>query len=238
MHVPTPRAIEIDGHMLIDPSTLERRDVMDLVNGLVVPRPIAWVSTEDPSGRRNLAPFSFFNAFSTQPPTVAIGPGSRSGVHKDSLWNIKQTGEFVINVVDYELAVRANQTSAEFESDVDEWEVVGVTPAPSDDVRPARVLEAPASLECRVRAIVDLGSEEMPTNSVIVATVTRFHVRDEVLDGYRVRPEVLDAVGRMGRDLWSTTRDRFDLRRPSGAEPEEVRDAPPKPDHKVSDLTA
>src|SRR5579863_5526391 len=117
--------------MLIDPATLQRRDVMDLLNGLVAPRPIAWVSTQDEFGRRNLAPFSFFNAFSTQPPTVAIGPGSRSGVNKDSLRNIKQTGEFVINVVSYELAVRANQTSAEFAPDVDEWEVAEVTPAPS-----------------------------------------------------------------------------------------------------------
>lgn len=224
--------------MLIDPAALERRDVTDLVNGLVAPRPIAWVSTQDRSGHRNLAPFSFYNAFSTAPPTVAIGPGSRRGVSKDSLRNIKETGEFVINVVDYELAVRANQTSAEFAPVVDEWEVAGVTPAPCDDVRPARVAEAPASLECRVRAIVDLGSEELPTNSVIVATITRFHVRNEILDGYRVRPEVLDAVGRMGRDLWCTSRDRFDLRRPSDADPDAVRSAPPQPDHEVSGLNA
>ena len=96
--------------MLIDPSALERRDVMDLVNGLVAPRPIAWVSTVDRLGVRNLAPFSFFNAFSTQPPTVAIGPGSRQGINKDSLRNIKDTREFVLNVVSYELAVRVNQT--------------------------------------------------------------------------------------------------------------------------------
>lgn len=222
--------------MLIDPATLRRRDVLDLVNGLVAPRPIAWVSTQDASGRRNLAPFSFYNAFSTQPPTVAIGPGSRSGVNKDSLRNIKETGEFVINVVNYELAVQANQTSAEFAPSVDEWAVVGVTAAPCDDVRPARVAEAPASLECRVRTIVDLGSDEVPTNSVIVATVTRFHVRDEVLDGYRIRPEILDAVGRMGRDLWCTTRDRFDLRRPPEADPDAVRASPPQADHGVSEL--
>ncbi len=220
--------------MLIDPSTLERRDITDLVNGLVSPRPIAWVSTLDLSGRRNLAPFSFFNAFSTRPPTVAIGPGSRNGVNKDSLRNIKQSGEFVINIVDYELAVHANQTSAEFDASVDEWAVAGVTPLPSDDVRPARVAEAPASLECRVRAVVDLGSDQMPTNSVIVATVTRFHVRDEILDGYRVRPEVLDAVGRMGGDLWCTTRDRFSLQRPADTDPEAVRGAPPLPEHDAS----
>jgi flavin reductase (DIM6/NTAB) family NADH-FMN oxidoreductase RutF len=215
--------------MLIDPSALERREVMDLVNGLVAPRPIAWVSTVDRLGVRNLAPFSFFNAFSTQPPTVAIGPGSRQGINKDSLRNIKDTREFVLNVVSYELAVRVNQTSAEFPPDVDEWDVAGVTPAPSDDVRPLGVAEAPAWLECRVHSIVDLGTEENPTNSIVVATVTRFHVRDEILDGYRVRPEMLDAVARMGRDLWCTSRDRFELPRPASADPADVRDSPPKP---------
>jgi flavin reductase (DIM6/NTAB) family NADH-FMN oxidoreductase RutF len=215
--------------MLIDPAQLERRDVTDLVNGLVAPRPIAWISTLDRVGARNLAPFSFFNAFSTQPPTIAVGPGSRMGVNKDSLRNIKETREFVVNIVGYDLAVRANQTSAEFPCGVDEWEVVGVTPAPCDDVRPARVAEAPASLECRVHSIVDLGTEELPTNSIFVATVTRFHVRDDILDGYRVRPEVLDAVGRMGRNLWCTTRDVFDLSRPASIDPDEVRESPPKP---------
>jgi flavin reductase (DIM6/NTAB) family NADH-FMN oxidoreductase RutF len=213
----------------IDPTTLERRDVMDLVNGLVAPRPIAWVSSLDRSGVRNLAPFSFFNAFSTQPPTVAIGPGSRQGVNKDSLRNIRETREFVVNIVSYELAVRANQTSAEFPPEVDEWDVAGLTPAPSDDVTPARVAEAPASLECRVHSIVDLGTTSSPTNSVVIATVTRFHVREDILDGYRVRPEMLDAVARMGRNLWCTSRDRFDLPRPSSADPLEVRDSPPRP---------
>lgn len=215
--------------LLIDPAMLERRDVTDLVNGLVAPRPIAWVSSEDRLGVRNLAPFSFFNAFSTQPPTVAIGPGSRQGVNKDSLRNIRETGEFVVNIVSYELAVRANQTSAEFPPDVNEWDVAGVTPAPSDDVAPARVAQAPASLECRVHSIVDLGTGDMATNSIIIATVTRFHVRDDILDGYRIRPEMLDAVARMGRNLWCTTRDRFDLARPSSAEPVEVRESPPQP---------
>src|SRR5579863_2341038 len=215
--------------LLIDPTTLERRDVLDLVNGLVAPRPIAWVSSEDRSGLRNLAPFSFFNAFSTQPPTVAIGPGSRQGVNKDSLRNIRQTGEFVVNIVNYELAVRANQTSAEFSPDVDEWEVAEVTPAPSDDVTPPRVAEAPASLECRVHSIVDLGTDDAPTNSIVIATITRFHVREDILDGYRIRPEMLDAVARMGRNLWCTSRDRFDLARPGSTEPLEVRESPPRP---------
>lgn len=108
-------------------------------------------------------------------------------------------------------------------------EVAGVTPAPSDDVAPARVAEAPASLECRVHTIVDLGTDTTPTNSIVIATVTRFHVCEDILDGYRIRPEMLDAVARMGRNLWCTTRDRFDLARPSSAEPLEVRESPPRP---------
>ncbi len=85
--------------MIIDPASLERRDLNALINGLVYPRPIAWVSTVGADGSRNLAPFSFFNAFSFQPPTLGIGPGSRREVNKDSLRNIKETGEFVVNVV-------------------------------------------------------------------------------------------------------------------------------------------
>jgi len=213
----------------VDPAITPHHNLYKLLIGSVVPRPIGFISTVSAEGMRNLAPFSFFNAFSTQPPTVAIGPGSRQGVNKDSLRNIRQTGEFVVNIVNYELAVRANQTSAEFSPDVDEWEVAEVTPAPSDDVTPPRVAEAPASLECRVHSIVDLGTDDAPTNSIVIATITRFHVREDILDGYRIRPEMLDAVARMGRNLWCTSRDRFDLARPGSTEPLEVRESPPRP---------
>lgn len=205
-----------------DPATLDRRDITALINGLVAPRPIAWVSTVAEDGTRNLAPFSYFNAFSTQPPTVALGPGSRAGLHKDTLTNVKATGELVVNVVSFELARSANRTSAEFPEHVDEWQLDGLDVLPSETVRPPRVASAPASLECRVHTIVDLGSEEVPTNSVVVATVTRIHVQVAALDGSRVRPEVVDLVARMGGDLWCTTRDRFTLPRPGSADPAEV----------------
>ena len=90
--------------MIIDPNELDRQALNGLINGLVYPRPIAWVSTVSASGRANLAPFSFFNAFSFSPPTVAIGPGSRQGVNKDTLRNIRETAEFVISVVTEDLA--------------------------------------------------------------------------------------------------------------------------------------
>ncbi|MDQ4002849.1 MAG: flavin reductase family protein [Actinomycetota bacterium] len=215
--------------MVIDPASLERRDLNALINGLVYPRPIAWVSTVGADGSRNLAPFSFFNAFSFQPPTVGIGPGSRQGVNKDSLRNIKETGEFVVNVVNEELARTVNLTSAEFDPEVDEWQVAGIEGASSEIVCPERVAAYPVSFECRVKEIVELGTEEMLSNSLVIGSVLRIHVIDEALDGYRPRLEVLNLVGRMGGPLWCTTRDRFELPRPDSKDPNEMQlEAAPK----------
>lgn len=211
---------------VVDPRTLPRDAAGQLVNGLVAPRPIAWVSTLGERGERNLAPFSYFNAFSTQPPTIAIGPGSRGGIEKDSLANIRRTGEFVVNVVTEALARLANLTSGEFAPGVDEWEVAALEVAPSEDVRPPRIAASPAAFECRVFQIVELGEEpEQPTNSIVIARVTRIHVDDEVLDGLVPRPEALGLVARLGGNLWCTTRDRFELRRPESNDPDQARRA-------------
>src|SRR5882672_6521049 len=128
--------------MIIDPSKLDRRERSGLVNGLVAPRPIAWISSLAPDGTRNLAPFSFFGAFSFDPPTIGVGPGSRQGINKDSLHNIKATGEFVVNLVSRELAEHANACSAEFPAHVDEWDVAGLEATPSEIVAPKRVSAA------------------------------------------------------------------------------------------------
>jgi flavin reductase (DIM6/NTAB) family NADH-FMN oxidoreductase RutF len=208
--------------VIIDPAELDRRERNALVNGLVAPRPIAWVSSLAPDGSRNLAPFSFFGAFSFDPPTIGIGPGSRRGVNKDSLVNIKATGEFVVNLVDRSLAEAANASSGEFAPEVDEWAVAGVTAAPCQVVAPMRVAESPAALECRVRQVLELGEADRASNCLVVAWVVRFHVKDEAMDGLVPRPDVLDLVARMGGDDWCTTRDRFVLRRPSSDDPAEV----------------
>lgn len=206
----------------IDPFELDRRERNGLINGLVAPRPIAWVSTVGADGRRNLAPFSFFGAFSFDPPTIGIGPGSRQGVNKDTLRNARATGELVVNLVDRNLAELANASSGEWGPEVDEWELLGLTPAPSDAVAPARVAESPAALECRVQQVLELGSAERRSNGLVVAWVVRIHVRDDALDGMTPLPDGLDLVGRMGGDEWCTTRDRFTLPRPASDEPGEV----------------
>lgn len=205
--------------LTVDPRELPRSDVTGLINGLVAPRPIAWLSTLDADGLPNLAPFSFFNAFCTAPPTLAIGPGSRQGINKDSLRNVRATGEFVVNVVSEALAEQANATSAEFGPTVDEWREAGLTPLESHDVAPARVAESPASFECRVVQIVDLGDDRAPTNSIVIGAITRIHVADEAVDGHRPDPSVLRLVGRMGGDLWCTACGIFELPRPRDAEP-------------------
>jgi flavin reductase (DIM6/NTAB) family NADH-FMN oxidoreductase RutF len=210
--------------VIIDPADLGRRELNVLLNGLVAPRPIAWVSTVAADGTRNLAPFSFFNAFSFFPPTIGIGPGSRNGINKDSLRNCRETGELVVNLVSEDLAELANLSSAEFPSEVDEWELTGLESASSVVVAPERVAASPASLECRVRQIVDLGDPKLPTNSLIIAEVVRLHVNDEALDGLTPRPEALRLVGRMGGDWWVRTTDRFALPRPESADAAQLRE--------------
>lgn len=209
--------------MIIDPSQLDRRERNGLMNGLVAPRPIAWVSSIAPDGSRNLAPFSFFGAFSFDPPTIGIGPGSRQGVNKDTLHNVKASGEMVVNLVDRRLAEIANACSAEFGPDIDEWELSGLEGLPSETVEPMRVAIAPVSLECRVKQVLELGTSDRASNNLVVAWITRIHVRDDAMNGMSPDPEALDLVGRLGGDWWCTTRDRFKLPRPASKDPEEVR---------------
>ena len=209
--------------MRVDPTTLTRGEANALINGIVAPRPIAWVSTQSAAGAPNLAPFSFFNAFSFWPPTIAIGPGSRQGVAKDSLRNIRETGEFVVNAVDRRLAELANLCSAELEPGTDEWALVGLEPAPSVRVAPPRVAASPVALECRLRHVVDLGDPAMPTNSLLLGSVVEVHVADRAISDGVPLPQELDLVARMGGDTWCTTRDRFELPRPGTTDVTELR---------------
>ncbi|MGC9221744.1 MAG: flavin reductase family protein [Solirubrobacteraceae bacterium] len=209
--------------MIIDPAALKPRERNALVNGLVSPRPIAWVSTLGPDGSRNLAPFSFFNVFSVDPPTIGLGPGSRDGVGKDSLRNIRASGEFVVNLVDRALAETANASSGEWGPEVDEWALLDVTAVESELVAAPRVAQSPAALECRVMQILELGSARNASNSLIVAWILRVHLRDEdMLNGPHPDPAKLDLVARMGADDWCTTRDRFKLPRPQSTDPHVV----------------
>lgn len=197
-----------------DMTEIDPTDVYKLMTGLVVPRPIGWVATVDDHGRPNLAPYSFFQCVATNPPVVLFSAGVVNGHQKDSLLNARSTGEFTCNIVDRTTAEAMNASSAELDRGESEFDFAGLTPIPAADVAAPVVAEAKASFECRVQQIVELGTPPME-HAVVFGEVVRVNVADDILDGTRVDFAALDAVGRLAGNAYVTTRDRFDLTRPS-----------------------
>jgi flavin reductase (DIM6/NTAB) family NADH-FMN oxidoreductase RutF len=201
--------------MTIDPSVAGYQNVYKLMIGVIVPRPIAFVSTISSGGVRNLAPFSFFTAVSANPPVICFAPMVRgaSGGRKDTLQNIHDTSEFVVNIVSEDFAAQMNICSGDYLPDVDEFAVSGLTPAPSDLVKPARVAESRVNMECRLVQIVEVSTKPLG-GSLVLGEVLRFHVADELFDDYRIDPDLLRAIGRMGGPTYTRTSDRFNMERP------------------------
>jgi flavin reductase (DIM6/NTAB) family NADH-FMN oxidoreductase RutF len=200
---------------IIDPSQHDYADIYKLMIGIIIPRPIAFVSSIDVAGVRNLAPFSYFTACSSNPPVVCFCTSLRSGPrpHKDTLENIRATGEFVVNVVSEEIAEQMNKTSAEVPPEVDEFVLSCLTPVASDLVKPPRVAESKAQMECKLRQIVPV-SEKPGGGILVLGEVLRFHILESVLDGFKVDPGELKAIGRMGGPTYVRTDDRFNMERP------------------------
>lgn len=186
--------------------------------GSILPRPIGWISTLDPDGRPNLAPFSFFNAVCSNPPHVLFCPSIRStdGKPKDTLNNVRHNGEFVVNIVTEALAQAMNITATELPSEVNEFREAGVMPAPSAVVKPPRVAESPIHFECRVVQIIDLGWEP-GSGSVVIGRVVHLHVAETVLVGEdKIDVEALKPIGRLAGASYCRVNDIFDMqRRPS-----------------------
>ena len=202
-----------------DPAKCASRHVYKLMTGIIVPRPVALVSTVDARGIANLAPFSFFTGVGSAPPTVLFCPALRAagkgepGQRKDTLSNVEETGEFVVNVVSEAIAAAANATAAEVAPEVDEFELAGLTPQASEAVRPPRVAESPAQMECKMLQVI-YTSQAAGSGVIVLGEVVRFHVREDLVDDFRVDPAGLDAVGRMAGNTWVRTRDRIELIRP------------------------
>jgi flavin reductase (DIM6/NTAB) family NADH-FMN oxidoreductase RutF len=203
--------------MIIDPSTLETFDVYRLLVGSIVPRPIAFVSTISPEGVLNLAPFSFFTAASANPPIVCFCPMIRGGERpkKDTLMNIEASKEFVVNIVSEDFAEKMNLCAGEYPPDVDEFKLSGLTPVPSELVKPPRVMESRVNMECKVVDIVHV-SPKFLGGSIVMGEVLRFHVHDPMLNGlHEIDADQLRAIGRMGGPIYSRTKDRFEMQRPA-----------------------
>ncbi len=202
--------------MDINPAEYPHREVYKLLTAAVVPRPIAWVSTLNAAGQPNLAPFSFFNAVCSNPPTVLFCTGIRGADHapKDTYHNVRATGEFVINFVTEALAEAMNVTAAEVPAHVNEFERAGLTAVPGRTVRAPHVAETPIYFECRLREIVTI-SEEPGGGHVIIGTVTFIHCDDSVYrEGNYIDFDAYRPVGRMTGAGYTRTTDRFDLARP------------------------
>lgn len=179
----------------INPDDLPGGRVYEVLTMLVVPRPIAWVSTMAPDGTLNIAPHSYFNIVSHAPPVVHI----TSSGEKDTLRNIRRTREFVVNVVSRDLLEQMNLTAADFPPHEDEFAWAGLEPAPSTVVSVPRVAQAPAALECRLWDVLEIGNGRM-----VFGEVTRIHTADHLWDGDQIPPERLDAVGRLGGSAYQT----------------------------------
>jgi len=207
--------------MIVSPSGLPYTEFYNLLISSVVPRPIAWVSTVSASGQPNLAPFSFFNAVCADPPLLAFAPGLRRPKHpdvihgepKDTLRNVRETKEFVVNMVTYELAEAMNLTSGEYDASVNEFELAKLTPQPSKIVRAPRVAESPVSFECKLHQILDFSPA--PTgSSLVIGKIVSIHIDDTNLKEGKLDRNSLDLIGRMGGIQYARTTQRFEMVRP------------------------
>jgi len=208
--------------MNVRPDELPHREFYRILISAVAPRPIAWVSTLS-DGRLNLAPFSFFNVVSAKPPFLGFCPSLRlvdgRPAPKDTLRNIRETGEFVVNVVTFAVSEAMNLTSGDYESSVNEFELAKLTTRPSQIVHPPQVAESPVSFECKLNRIIDFGTEP-PSGSLVIGEIVCLHFEEEVLKEGRLDPDSLDLIGRMGGMQYSRTTPRFELRRPEVHRPE------------------
>ena len=202
--------------VIINPGAEAAQNIYKLMVGLIVPRPIAFVSSLSADGVPNLAPFSFFTAVSADPPVICFAPMIRGkdATRKDTLNNIEATGEFVVSIVSEEFGEQMNACSGEYPPEVDEFKVSRLTPTPSEIVKPPRVAEAKASMECRLVQVVHVSPKKLG-GSLVLGEVLRFHVNDAIVDSFRIDADKLNAIGRMGGPTYVRTRDRFDMIRPT-----------------------
>ncbi len=193
---------------------LQGLDGYKLLTGLVVPRPIGWIGSISTDGISNLAPYSFFNAVSGDPPTVMFSAGYGNGTRKDTATNVKATGEFTVNIVSMSTVDAMNATAASLPADDDEFVHAGLTAIDSVLVAPKRVAEAVAHLECRVTHDMHVGREG-GGNWVFFGEVVAVHVNTDLLDGTRVDQAALEAVGRHVGNWYSRADQLFEIVRPA-----------------------
>lgn len=186
--------------LTIDTSITKNPALHHYLLGAIGPRPICFASTIDNNGNRNLAPFSFFNVFSSNPPIVVFSPArsGRTGVNKDTLLNVLEVPEVVINIVNYDIVHQMSLASSPFAKDIDEFVKSGLTPIASESIKPFRVAESPVQMECKVVEVKELGTGGGAGN-LIICEVLKIHITEDVLDeNNQIDQKKIDLVARMG----------------------------------------
>ncbi len=201
--------------MKIDPRDTNNTEFYRLFSSVVVPRPIAWASTIGENGIFNLAPFSFCGILSASPALIYISIGRKTdGQKKDTLANIEFAKDFVVNIVNGDLAKAMNQSSATYPSDVNEFKEVGLTPVKADIVTSPMVAESPVSMECKLFDIMEF-SDSPRRSSVVIGEVVRVHIKDELYANGEIQISALKVLGRHSGNLYCRTTDVIEMERPS-----------------------
>ncbi|MFC2035842.1 flavin reductase family protein [Chloroflexota bacterium] len=200
--------------MKIDPRNMDNMEFYRLFSSVVVPRPIAWVSTIGKNGIFNLAPFSFFGIISPSPALIYINIGrKRAGQKKDTLVNIESSKDFVVNIVSEDLAEAMNRSSTEYPSEVDEYKEVGLNPVKADIVTSPMLAESPVNMECQLFDMMEFG--DFPRrSSVVIGEVVRVHIKEELYANGEIQFSVLRVLGRHSGNLYCRTTDIIEMERP------------------------
>lgn len=204
--------------LTVDPKEIPVPKLHHYLLGAIGPRPIAFASTIDKNGIRNLSPFSFFNVFSANPPILVFSPArsGRTGETKNTFDNVKETKEVVINVVNYDIVQQMSLSSSPYTKDVDEFIKSGLTPIASETIKPFRVKESPVQFECRVNEIVELGQNGGAGN-LVICEVLKIHINENVLDETgMIDQHKIDLVSRMGGNWYCRANDAsmFEIQKP------------------------
>ncbi|UUC44602.1 flavin reductase family protein [Flavobacterium cerinum] len=200
--------------MHFDPSILDQSAVYKLLTGTVIPRPIGWISSISKEGNINLAPFSFFNAVGEDPPHVMFSTVRPNDSNKDTLNNVLETGEFVVNLVTEDLVEKMNLTSASLPPDQNEFELAELTQAPCLIVKAPRVLESPVAMECKVVHHYSLEDHKHGGATIVIGRVVMFHIDETILsDNYRINMETYKPVARLAGSNYSKLGEIFSIKR-------------------------
>lgn len=201
--------------MHLNPNDLDPSVIYKLLTGLIIPRPIGWISTISPDQINNLAPFSYFNMVCSDPPCVMFSTRRDNNTNKDTLNNVLSNNEFVVNMVTKEVVKQMNQTAATVASDVDEFQLANLTPIPSSTIKPMRVKESLVHLECEKinhYFIKDINGNE--TACVVIGQVKALHIADEILeDNFRINLDKYIPVARLAGSNYGTIGEIFSIKR-------------------------